>query len=148
MNLDDVPKGTPCPTCGSHRRDAIVSPPTIAAIGHVFAPNVISTDEDDQATIVVVGQAVNLSVTSGVEAYLAGSNADAEVWDRTWRRMDELALGTTVRTVVFHDPGDGGVVVCEARDDDGNVLDAKPGVDAIDALLNAAEALAPTPPDG
>jgi hypothetical protein len=52
-------------------------------------------------------------------------------------------VGTTVRSVVFHDPGEDDFVVCEVRDEDGNLLDAKPGRDATDALLAVAEVLLP-----
>jgi hypothetical protein len=149
-NLDAVPVGSPCPTCGSRRRDATVTVETIAAVAHVFEES-ISTTDDSAATAVAIGQAQELSVAMGIDPFLARPIADeppspsaAGPWDRTWRRMEELAAGSTLRSVIFHDPGDGGHVVCEVRDEDGNILDAKPGVDPTDALLNVAAALLPT----
>lgn len=40
-NLDTVPIGAPCPTCGSLRRDASVSVPTIEAKAIVHPPTII-----------------------------------------------------------------------------------------------------------
>lgn len=135
-NLDEVPVGTACPNCGLKRRDATVSPPTIAAVGHIFAGNSEAEDE----TVVVIGQAVELTVSMSVDAALV------TLGDPAWRRMEDLAVATTARQVLFHEPGEGGVVVCEVRDLDGTLLDAKPGKDAEDAFLNAADAILPEKP--
>jgi hypothetical protein len=66
-NLDEAPVGTPCPTCGSLRRDATVSPPIIAATAHVFDN---TTVEVEPGELIIEGQAVDLTVTMGVEALL------------------------------------------------------------------------------
>ena len=144
-NLDEVPVESPCPNCGSHRRDATVSPETVAAVAHVIGGHQGPAGEPGKSRIVFTGQEVSLVVTPGIETFLARSNASPAVWDRTRRRAEELAIGSTVRTIVFHDPGEGGTVLCEARDGSGSILDAKPGRDAADALLNVAEALLPPP---
>ena len=57
-NLDQVPVGDPCPTCGGMRRDAVVTPPTANAIARVFTHEVThSTDavltKDDALTFLV-----------------------------------------------------------------------------------------------
>jgi hypothetical protein len=124
-NLHAVPVGDPCPDCGSTRRDAAVSPPTVEAIVTVPPP-----------TIVVRTASVSGGGTIEARGVVLPSRAQ--------RRLEELAVGSLVRTVVFHDPGEDGVVLCEARDEEGKLLDAKPGKDAADALLAVAEALLPT----
>jgi hypothetical protein len=70
-NLDDVAVGTPCPNCGSLPRDVKVSPPTVAAIGHILPPTISTEDEDESASHVVAGQAVDLTVSMSVDAFLA-----------------------------------------------------------------------------
>src|SRR5436190_18275642 len=99
-NLDDVPPEEHCPTCGSPGRDAT-----------------IYLDPNDMSVAIAQAQAVTTSMA--VDAFIA------LLPNKATRPPEDLALGTTVRTVVFHDPGEGGAVLCEARDADGKILDAK-----------------------
>lgn len=137
-NLDDVPVGSPCPKCGSLRRDATITPETIAAVAHVFAP----------AAIVRQAPGKSVVVSHGVDAFIVRAGVDEAVWDQTWRRAEELATRGTVVKFIFHDPGEGGVVLCEALDENDKLLDAKPGRDPLDAMLNVADALFPPEPKG
>lgn len=65
------------------------------------------------------------------------------VSERAIRAIDELATATTVRTIAWHDPNDHGDVLCEVRDEKGNVLDMSVGRDLDDAILNVADRLKP-----
>jgi hypothetical protein len=64
-NLDSVAPGSPCPSCGGSGRDATIYAPTIDATGRVFPPSV---SVGDDSTAVMVGQAVELTVTMNVDA--------------------------------------------------------------------------------
>ncbi len=125
-NLDDVPVGSPCPNCGSLRRDATVSPETIAATAHVFPT---------AADVTFEGQPVGLTVSMAVDAVIAQT-------DPAWRRLEDLATRTTARTVLIHEPGLDGTVLCEVLDEDGKLLAGEIGMDAEDAVLNVADAIA------
>jgi len=48
-NLDAVPVDRPCPRCGSGRRDAVVSPPTVAAVAAAYNVMIGSAVETDVA---------------------------------------------------------------------------------------------------
>ena len=137
-NLDNVPVGTPCRVCDSLIRDATIGPEVIAAAVAVPADQWMPME-------VTTGEVLTIGIGS------LFSNTVREKSDPAWRSASELAHATTIRQVHFHDPGDGGEVLCEARDGQGKLLDAKAGLDAADALLNVAEALLPRSegdPDG
>jgi hypothetical protein len=84
-NLDRVALGSPCPSCGSIRRDATVRPETVAAVASVPAPSIsVSHVDEDGSVVTVVGQAVDLTVTMGVEAFLASGTVTVDpVLDQT-----------------------------------------------------------------
>ena len=70
--MDDVPVGALCPDCGSGRRDATVSPPTIEAVAHVFPPTVWSGDTGDTgAMMVAIGQATEVDVAMDIAPLMA-----------------------------------------------------------------------------
>jgi ribosomal protein S27AE len=118
----------PCPKCGATRRtwaiDIGVSlGMSLAVEGHA----VLLDPPTAEATAEAIAPHVSLS-------------------DPAWRRIEELATATTARMVLFHEPSEDGTVLCEVREEDGTLLDAKPGRDAEDALLNAAAAIVPEKP--
>jgi hypothetical protein len=84
-NLDRVALGSPCPSCGSIRRDATARPETVAAVASVPAPSIsVSHVDEDGSVVTVVGQAVDLTVTMGVEAFLASGTVTVDpVLDQT-----------------------------------------------------------------
>jgi len=63
--------------------------------------------------------------------------------ERAARSLDELAAGSSVRTVIWHDSNEYGDVLCEVRDKDGIVLGVNVGPDLDDAILNLADDLMP-----
>jgi hypothetical protein len=111
-NLDEVPIGTPCPSCGSGRRDAVATPATVRAVAYV-------------------GQAVELNIASAIHAHTSDEVALTEVLapktftavvypptpgdpDSMWAGGLESNAGFTVST----DPDDVALGIAEAIRDE------------------------------
>jgi hypothetical protein len=108
--------GDPCPTCGSTARTYTVS----------LQPGQIVKAGDGKSRI-----------------HLSSRATGHDISERAARRLDELATGSSVRTVTWHDSNEYGDVLCEVRNEDGIVLGVNVGPDLDDAILNLADYLKP-----
>ena len=109
-------EGQPCPECGSTARTYRVS----------VQPGQIVKSGAGRSRVRLSSRAKGYAIS-----------------ERAARSLDELAAGSSVRTVIWHDPNEYGDVLCEVRDKDGIVLGVNVGPDLDDAILNLADDLKP-----
>lgn len=124
---EPVTKREPCPNCGG--------------TGRTWTVPIASPAKGD---VLLAGGRVDVTVTPPTVAIRASVPAPSvRVTNRAMRRAEELAAATAVRQVHWHDPGEDGVMLCEVRDAEGNVIAAEVGTDLEDMILNLADALLP-----
>jgi hypothetical protein len=72
-NLDQMAVGDPCPNCGSHRRDATVSPPTVEARAEVLPPTISAEVLWDGVSLTLAG--ILLGIVAAVGGVFVAGNS-------------------------------------------------------------------------